>query len=936
MGQIMPTPLEGSRAGGADPSYPWAPGPENGWTIRSKTLATIGVTFAFLIVAVYVILQTTILPQFDEQEERSTHRNLQQAVASIGERLDSLDRVTSDWAKWDDLYAFVAGRNPGFVATNVVDETFRNVRLNVMLFVRTSGEVVEAQGFDLAAGQRVPVPRSLLAHLQTGSPLRSSADPNVGSKGILMLPEGPLLVSARPIVRSDGRGPVRGTVIWGRFLDFQALKNVADKTQLSLTLYHPDEPGVPPEVAAAWKALAGGTPAVVRPLNATSIAGYTRLADIYGRPALLLRVDEPRVIHAQGQAFARYLVWALLAVVIGGGVVSAVLLERLVLSRVAQLGAAIHDIGARGDLSARVALPGGDELSGLAGAVNGMLVSLAQQIGRVAQLNQITRAIAQRQDLPSIFRVVLARLEDEFPIDFGYVAHQLPAGALTVIAVGPKSRALAAEMGEPEGGTVLAEEAASAIGQGGEPVYVPDTLGQSAPPSVTLGRLGLRSKVVIPLIVEENVFGLLVVARRAIDGFAPAELAFLRTLGQHVALAASQARLYSNLQDAYETLRRSQKAAVRQERLRALGQMASGIAHDINNALAPVVGYADLLLRGELNSRARRQITSIRTAGQDIAHTVTRMREFYRDRGAGDVLLPVELNGLVDQVVDLTQPRWKDMPQVEGRVIRLDTDLRPGLPTIMGIESEIREAVTNLVFNAVDAMPQGGVITLRTGVSDSGVTLEVADTGSGMDEATRQQCLEPFFSTKGERGTGLGLAMVYGVVQRHDAGIEIDTALGRGTTMRLSFPLRQAPAAEAAIDEATVPSLAPLRILCVDDEAQVRDLLRDILVSDGHTVEVADGGLAGLWAFRVARDAERAFDVVITDLGMPHVDGREVARSVKEESPATPVILLTGWGAWVGIEGSHVPHIDARLTKPPRISELHEALARVTGAAMVG
>jgi signal transduction histidine kinase/sensor domain CHASE-containing protein/ActR/RegA family two-component response regulator len=898
----------------------------------------IGVTFAVLIVVVYVILQTTILPRFDEQEERSTRRDVLHAVESIGEQLDSLDRVTSDWAKWDDLYAFIAGRNPGFVATNVVDETFRNVRLNLMLFVNTSGKVVEARGFDLAAGQRAPVPRSLLTHLQGDGLLRSRADASEGSKGIVMLPEGPLLVSARPIVRSDGQGPSRGTVIWGRFLDAQALKKVAVKTGLSLTLYRPDEPGASREIAAAWTALAAGPPAVVRPLGATSIAGYARLADIYGRPVLLLRVDEPRVIHTQGQAFAWYLVWALLAVVLGGGVVSAVLLERLVLSRVARLGAAIHDIGTRGDLSMRVALPGADELSGLAGAVNGMLASLGQQIGRVGQLNQITRAIAQRQDLPSIFRVVLARLEDELPIDFGCVLHQAPAGALAAVTFGPKSRAFAADLGETEGGTILTEETVSAVGLGDETLYVPDTLGQSVPPLVNLGRLGLRSKVVTPLVVEQKIFGLLVVARRAIDGFAQAELAFLRTLGEHVALAASQARLYGDLQDAYDHLRRTQEAAVQQERLRALGQMASGIAHDINNALAPVVGYAELLLRSEsaLSARARRQITSIHTAGGDIAHTVTRMREFYRDRGSRDVLLPVELNGLLEQVVDLTRPRWRDMPQAEGRVIRVETDLRPGVPTIMGIESEIREAVTNLVFNAVDAMPEGGAITLRTGVSGPTVTLEVADTGSGMDEATRRQCLEPFFSTKGERGTGLGLAMVYGVAQRHEARIDIDTAPGRGTTIRLRFPLTQIPTAATANEEAAAPALAPLRILCVDDEPQVRELMKDILVGDGHTVEVADGGLNGLQAFRAARRAQRAFDVVITDLGMPHVDGRAVARAVKEESPATPVLLLTGWGAGVGPEGSHVPHVDARLSKPPRICELHEALVRVTHVPPLG
>jgi signal transduction histidine kinase/ActR/RegA family two-component response regulator len=565
-----------------------------------------------------------------------------------------------------------------------------------------------------------------------------------------------------------------------------------------------------------------------------------------------------------------------------------------------------------------------------------MLGSLDQQVGRSSLLNQITRGIAERQDLASIFRVMLSRLEDQLPVDFGRVLYQAAAGTLTVIAYGPKSETLAAELGEPEGAAIPTaaiptEETALAASLRGEMVYVRDIREQPAPHSARLAQLGLRSEVIMPLAVEKEILGILVVARRSVDGFSSAEIAFLRTLSEHVSLAAYQARLHGELQEAYENLRRTQEAAMQQERLRALGQMASGIAHDVNNALAPVVGFAELLLRSEpaLSPRARRQLASIRTAGEDIAHTVTRMREFYRQRGGRDLLLPVKLNELAAQVVDLTRPRWKDMAQGEGRVIRTETDLQAGLPTVLGIESEIREALTNLVLNAVDAMPEGGVITLRTRVIGSGVTIEVADTGTGMDEATRQRCLEPFFSTKGERGTGLGLAMVYGVVQRHDASIDIETAPGRGTTMRVGFPLRQpavtAPGAGAAASQPP----APLRVLYVDDEPKLRELMKEILGSDGHTVEVADGGQAGLQAFSAARGAGRPFDVVITDLGMPYVDGRAVARAVKGESPATPVILLTGWGTWVGSEENPVPEIDVRLSKPPKIAELQAALACV-------
>jgi signal transduction histidine kinase/ActR/RegA family two-component response regulator len=446
------------------------------------------------------------------------------------------------------------------------------------------------------------------------------------------------------------------------------------------------------------------------------------------------------------------------------------------------------------------------------------------------------------------------------------------------------------------------------------------------------------------------VFGVQVAARREVNGFTSAEGEFLRMLSEHVALAASQARLHQNLQQAYDELRQTQQAVLQQERLRALGQMASGIAHDINNTLSPVVGFPELLLAYEpnLSERTQQYLTAIKTAGEDLTHTVARLREFYRPRDEQDILLPTPLNRLVRQVIELTRPRWKDIPQERGVVVEMRTDLQEDLPPVMGLESDLREALTNLLFNAVDAMPQGGTITIRTSVEcrvssvestaaesspvtrhPSPVTLSVSDTGVGMDEETRQRCLDPFFSTKSERGTGLGLAMVYGTIQRHEGEIEIESALGQGTTMRLIFPLREAARAGVASPQATRP-LSPLRILCIDDEPLLRMLMKEMLESDGHTVEVADGGKAGLEAFRSAQARGEPFEVVITDLGMPYMDGREVARTVKGELPTTPVILLTGWGMFMRAEGDLPAQVDRVLSKPPRINDLRQALAQVT------
>jgi CheY-like chemotaxis protein len=208
--------------------------------------------------------------------------------------------------------------------------------------------------------------------------------------------------------------------------------------------------------------------------------------------------------------------------------------------------------------------------------------------------------------------------------------------------------------------------------------------------------------------------------------------------------------------------------------------------------------------------------------------------------------------------------------------------------------------------------------------------LEVTDTGIGMSEETSRRCLEPFFTTKGERGTGLGLSMVYGIVTRHAADIRIISAPGRGTTVRIAFPVRES-AADAAITQ-TVPAVPQdLRLLLIDDDPHLLKPLRETLELDGHRVSTASNGPAGVELFREAAASSEPFAVVVTDLGMPRMDGRAVARAIKGISPATPVILLTGWGQRPDAGSEQLPHIDRVIGKPPKLQELRAALAQCCG-----
>jgi nitrogen fixation negative regulator NifL len=378
------------------------------------------------------------------------------------------------------------------------------------------------------------------------------------------------------------------------------------------------------------------------------------------------------------------------------------------------------------------------------------------------------------------------------------------------------------------------------------------------------------------------------------------------------------------LEHALEELQAAQQQVIQQERLRALGAMASGIAHDFNNALAAILGFTELLIYRPENlantEKTLRYLEMMNTAAKDAGNVVNRLREFYRQREEGEVFAPVDLNHLVEEAVSLTQPKWKNQSEANGIAIQIATKLS-NVPPVIGNAADLREALTNLIFNAVDAMPQGGTITLRTRSANGRIILDVADTGTGMTEEVRARCLEPFFTTKGERGTGLGLSMVYGILQRHQGAVDIQSKPGQGTTFVLSLPIIE-PERPKEIDSApSVPR--SLHVLLVDDEDLVRRILNEFLLGDDHTVEIAANGREALEKFQQGK-----FDVVILDRAMPDMNGDQVAQAIKQIRPETPIILLTGFGSMMQAAGEQPSGVDLVVGKPVTILGLREAVAK--------
>lgn len=392
------------------------------------------------------------------------------------------------------------------------------------------------------------------------------------------------------------------------------------------------------------------------------------------------------------------------------------------------------------------------------------------------------------------------------------------------------------------------------------------------------------------------------------------------------------------LAEALAQLQQAQQQLIQQERLSAMGTMASGIAHDFNNLLAPILGFTELLLlrldtQQPRTGKEKRYLEAIHTAAQNATMVVSRLREFYRYRDAQEPQQPVDLSAIVEQAILLTQPHWKDQALANGVLVQVETVLQP-VPLIAGNKAELQEVLTNLILNAVHALQGKGKITIRTYIdhepySGSGTpqpmpvaVLTVSDTGIGMDEETQQRCFEPFFSTKGEHGTGLGLAAVYGIVQRHGGRISVVSAPGQGTTFAVYPPIpTQIPNVS---QPAPLPALRKLQILVIDDDALVRDVIVESLHQAEHQVETATDGWEGLQKFRSGH-----FDLVITDRSMPKLNGDGLASAIKALHPTIPIILLTGFGELMQANGELPAGVDCVMSKPFTLTTLQQTIAQV-------
>ena len=813
-------------------------------SLRRKTLLIISVAMLGLVGGLYALSRVVLLRGFSKIEDEFARQNLERASSALANELEMLDRITSEYAEWDQTYAYMQKKNPGYVRSEFPGATFLEVKINFVVILDTSGREVFSKGFNLAQREEVSLPDGLKDHLKPGSLLATHHDQSGHVVGILRLPSGPMLIDSHPILKSNAEGPAAGTLIMGRLLDSDEILHLGEMTHMPFDIETPESAGAWPEFHATDAASGSAAPMLVQDINGDSLAAYEELNDIYGKPVAVLRILLPRKIYQQGHTSLLQFLLLLLAAAFAFGAVTLYLLERAVLARIANLATNVTLIGASGDLSARLDVPGQDELSFLGTAINGMLADL--DMAQAERHEGRTRLDLMMERMPAILWTTDKDLRFTSGIGAGLEALGLRKNELVGQTLFEYYQTKDAEFGP-----IAAHRKALA--------------GESVTYEVDWQNHIFESHVQPLRDAEGELIGVIGVALDITDR-------------KHLA----------------DQLRQSQK-------MQAVGELAGGVAHDFNNLLMVMKGHAEMLLeRLPVSSPQRTNVEQIEKAAERAASLTRQLLAFSRKQV------------LHSRVLDLNEV-VAGMIQMVARVIGENIELAflPGasLGSVKADPSQIEQVLLNLVVNARDAMPEGGRLTIETSnvdldktysaklaVVDPGpyVMLTVTDTGCGMDAQTQSRIFEPFFTTKeAGKGTGLGLATVYGVVKQSGGYIWVYSEIGQGTTFKIYLPKVLAESEKSNLEK-TLPRPAPgtETILLVEDEEGVRELVRDYLRNNGyHVLEAADG----VKAQDLAAAHRGPIQLLITDVVMPRVSGRELATRLTAARPHMKVLYISGY-----------------------------------------
>ncbi|MDD5087265.1 MAG: CHASE4 domain-containing protein [bacterium] len=876
-------------------------------TLRQKTLAAVGITIVALVAALYGISRNLMLNRFLELEQRDVQTNVHRALEAVTADLNNLESDVGDWAPWDDVYQFIEDGNEEFLIGNCLPVTFENLDISLMLFVHSTGRIVYGEIYDSQTKELSPVPPELIGHILAYDTLLKHDTTNSSIRGLLDLPEGPMLIASQPIVTSDYQGPIRGTLIMGRFLDAGMIKMIAKRTRLRLEILPFDHPRCSLNCQEHRDLLALGRGPLVEAENERTVAGYGMIRGLYGEPAFVMRTHQPRIVYGQGRASLTYFFALLIIMGVTCWAAISVLLDKQVVRRVEALARRVQEIGRNKDLSARVAATGSDEIARLAGDVNATLEALEKNAAalkashaalkeemlahqqadeeriRLQKAVESSGAVVFMTDSKGVFTYI----NSEFTRLYGYSSEEV-VGKYT-------PRILISETHDEE----LYRDFWNSL-------HDKEVVRQE------LKNLTKNGEIIDVSVSVNAVIG----ADGNIEGY----LAIQRDITE---LRHS------------EQLREAMAAQLRQsQKMETIGTLAGGIAHDFNNILVPILIYTELAMKNTPEGcPSREELDHVIRAANRAKDLVKQILAFSRQ--SEEERIAVRFQFVVKETLKLLRA---SVPTTIDIVDLVDTNC----PEVLADPSQLHQVLMNLCTNAAHAIGENdGVIEVGMDTVEADddlraklpqikpgtyVCLTVRDSGSGMDSKTLSRIFEPFFTTKPPgSGTGLGLSVVHGIITAHGGTVSVESTPGEGSTFRVYLPA--APAVKPTQREKTDPVdvRGTERILFVDDEPEITDVAARVMKRYGYDMVVYTDSAEALNAFRAAPDS---FDVVMTDQTMPHLTGDRLTKELHAIRPDLPVILITGFSETVTLDNFRQLGIRDLVMKPLVGREMAAAIRR--------
>ena len=720
-------------------------------TLRWKTILVIGVTFAALLGILFVVWQTILVRRFTELEKQDTSQNTERAMNAVQQDIDSVSTAAADWGIWDDTYQFAQDGNQGYIDANFQNSSFTSLQMNLILVIDSSGQVLQGEAFDLQDQVEVPIPASLEEQLLSASPLMQHPDEESVS-GILILPKGPMLIASQPILDSQGEGPVQGILMMGRYFDSFEIERLAELTNLSLAYYQSNDTGLPADFQVAHDSLSKDPTIFTRPLSKDAIGGYGLLNDIYGKPALILRVDLLRDIYKQGQQTVLYVVISLVAVGVVFGVVILLLLDKAVLSRFFRLGVGLRKIREMGDVSQRLPVTGKDELSNLATDINSMLASLQKSEGELVESEKYQHLFENTLDGILVvdaqtMKVVLAN-----------------QGAAGMFALGDIKEAVGVDPFE----FVHPDDRDATLR-----LIAHDTLEKDLRQTNELRVVSRDGK-------ERWVSAHAV--RTQYQGRLSA-LISLRDITKRKEAEGEVRRLNTDLEQRIRE-RTAQLQASNQE----LESFTYSVSHDLRAPLRSITGFSQALLEDyadKLDAQGQDYLNRVRAASLRLAQLtddLLNLSRVTRSEMRHDTVNLSEMAQAVVAELRQRQPeRQVEFVVAEGMVARGDTRL-------------IQVVLDNLLGNAwkfTQKRPQSR-IEFGAMQHDGETAYFVRDNGAGFDMTYADKLFLPFqrlHAVTEFEGTGIGLATVQRIVRRHGGNAWAEGAVGQGATFYFTLEL---------------------------------------------------------------------------------------------------------------------------------------------------